>query len=396
MLIKTISVDVAANTWLRPTTVPHQFAGASDRQPIDLASAFLMLGTLTTPDLLSPASPARFWAWLRYFLAPAPTNDLRITMDFAGLDPHQKGILSDDFGVAVSTQWLYDRFGGFADIVDGRRFILQFSHLLPTSTKPRNAKVGPTKAPDFVIKDNSGKWHVLECKGTQSGRGWRNQFLRNALSQKQVIQIVGSMRGERLAAGLAISNEDDKHPTEMRIVDPDGDPLITIGDQQSDEIDLAAHRIAIARAFGTVGLNEMAIELSLPSDTGGAGDFLRPAETSRLRVRRSDRLGRARQQIQNRSLQRFAFRKAKYEGRTVEVDDFQLDGQTPIKKITVRQGVNRDLIEEIGAVAATAPSDLLNERLQAYTANARIVITSRGPRTTLSYGDILFATLDLT
>jgi hypothetical protein len=63
-----------------------------------------MRGTLTMPDLLSPASPARFWAWLRYYLAPTIASDLRITLDFAGLDPHQKGILSDDFGVALSTQ----------------------------------------------------------------------------------------------------------------------------------------------------------------------------------------------------------------------------------------------------------------------------------------------------
>ena len=206
---------------------------------LDLGSALLMLGTLTMPDLLSPASPARFWAWLRYFLAPAPTDDLRLRMVFAGLDPHLKGILSDDFGVALSTQWLFDRFGGFTDIVDGRRFMVQFDYLLPKRTKPAAAKVGPTKAPDFVIKDIAGKWHVLECKGTQSGRAKRDEYLDNALSQKSMIQITGRLRGERLAAGLAIANERSKEQTQMRIVDPDGDdPLLQLDDQQSDEIDL--------------------------------------------------------------------------------------------------------------------------------------------------------------
>lgn len=198
---KTIAVDVATGTWPRLASVPPEFAGGSGTKDVDLASAFLMLGTLTMPDLLSPASPARFWAWLRYFLAPAETPDLRITMDFAGLDPHQKGILSDDFGVAISTQWLFDRFGGFSDIVDGRRFMLQFAHLLPPRTRPTKAKVGPSKAPDFVIQDLRGRWHVLECKGTQSGRTHRNDFLDNALAQKRVIQITGRLRGERLAAG---------------------------------------------------------------------------------------------------------------------------------------------------------------------------------------------------
>ena len=91
---KNIEVDVAASSWPRAALVPPEFASASGTQEIDLGSAFLMLGTLTMPGILSPASPARFWAWLRYFLAPARTGDLRITMDFADLDPHQKGILS--------------------------------------------------------------------------------------------------------------------------------------------------------------------------------------------------------------------------------------------------------------------------------------------------------------
>jgi hypothetical protein len=164
MIQKTVDVEVDASTWPSGVSVPASLSASGATPTIDLGSAFLMLGTLTMPDLLSPASPARFWAWLRYYLAPTPASDLRITMDFAGLDPHQKSILSDDFGVALSTQWLFDRLGGFREIVDGRRFMVQFAHLLPPKTKPTTAKVGPGKAPDFVIKDMSGRWHVLECR----------------------------------------------------------------------------------------------------------------------------------------------------------------------------------------------------------------------------------------
>jgi hypothetical protein len=392
---KTISIDVDASTWPRATMVPSEFIGASGTQEIDLASAFLMLGTLTMPDILSPASPARFWAWLRYFMAPARTDDLRITMDFADLDPHQKSILSDDFGVALSTQWLFDRFGGFAEIVDGRRFMLRFAHLLPKKTKPATAKVGPTKAPDFVIKDLHGRWHVLECKGTQSGRTHRNTFLRDALAQKRVIQIGGRLRGERLAAGLSLSNERTSSSTALRVVDPDGKPLIEIGESQSDEIDMAAHRIAVARALGAVGLGEMAVELSLPADVGAAGQFLRPSEISRLRSERASRHRRAQQQIRDRTLESLVFRGVKYEGRTVQVDDLQFDGSTPIKKMSVKQGVNRDLIEEIAGSEASGSEDSLNARLHAFTANVGVKIKTRGSRTTLTYGDLLFATLDL-
>jgi hypothetical protein len=188
-------------------------------------------------------------------------------MDFADLDPHQKSILSDDFGVAIATQWLFDRFGGFTKIVDGRRFMWQFSHLLRVRQNQSKAKVGPSKAPDFVLRDRSGKWHVMECKGTQSGRGWRNKFLMDALSQKQMLQVVGTIRGERLATGLAISNEEDRARTELRVIDPENDePLLTLSDSDSAQIDQSADRITLARALGIVGLSEAAIEIALPAD----------------------------------------------------------------------------------------------------------------------------------
>jgi hypothetical protein len=113
MFSKTILVNVDSTTWPSAGSVPRELRTPSGHATIDLASALLMLGTLTMPNVFSPASPGRFWAWLRYFLAPAASDDLRVTMDFSDLDPHQKGILSDDFGVAISTQWLFDRLGGF-------------------------------------------------------------------------------------------------------------------------------------------------------------------------------------------------------------------------------------------------------------------------------------------
>jgi hypothetical protein len=133
MLKKTLGLEIDHNTWAANCPPSKSFVNASTHCQIDMQAAFLMLGTLTMPNLMSPASPARFWAWLRYFLAVSQRDDFRVTMDFADLDPHQKGILSDDFGddfgVALSTQWMYDTLGGFAEIVDGRRFLLQFKGL---------------------------------------------------------------------------------------------------------------------------------------------------------------------------------------------------------------------------------------------------------------------------
>jgi hypothetical protein len=394
-MIRTLDIDVDHTTWPRGLTIPLAFSRAPHVHQINLASAFLMLGTLTMPDLLSPASPARLWAWLRYFLAPAPTPDLRITMDFAGLDPHQKGILSDDFGVALTTQWMYDRLGGFANIIDGRRFMVQFAHLMPPKTKPKTAKVGPGKAPDFVIQDLRGKWHVLECKGTQSGPAARDTFLRNAFAQKNTIQIVGALRGERLAAGVALSNEQEKRPSDMRVIDPESDPLITLGDDEAEEMNVAAHRIAVARALGMVGLGEMAIELSLPTERGAADQFLRPGEKRRLRSERVERRARAQRQMNDRTPQIVKFRKQDYESRSIHIADLQREGRSAIREIRVLQGVNRELVREIESLGGSTSDEVIDSRLQNYTNDARVKIETRGSRVTLTYGDVLFATLVL-
>lgn len=49
---------------------------------------------------------------------------MRLTSAYAGLDAHQKTILSDDFGMGVPMLWLEDRLS-LEEIVDGRYF-LQF------------------------------------------------------------------------------------------------------------------------------------------------------------------------------------------------------------------------------------------------------------------------------
>ncbi len=354
-----------------------------------------MLGTLTMPNLISPASPARFWAWLRYAIAIAKTQDLRVTMDFADLDPHQKGILSDDFGVSISTQWLYQRFGGFNDIVDGRRFMLQFSHLLKRKQKVANAKVGPGKAPDFVIQDSLGRWHVLECKGTQSGRGSRNLFLKRALQQKNVIRITGGLRGERLASGLSISNEGDRPRTQLRVVDPEDKPDVEIelGEDQAREIQSAAHRIAVARALGVVGLNESAMEVWLPEEIVQADDFLRPSEISRLRESKRQRSERASQQAKERDLEQFQRDTRRYQGRSfmVRLPEFGIDSD--IREIEVRVGVSRELLERV----ENPPDDVdkLGESAEHFASNARVNLESSDNRAVLKYGELLYAELKI-
>jgi hypothetical protein len=394
LLARELDVDVDSSTWPKGGAPPKAFKPSVGPEQVDMKAALLMLGTLTMPSLLSPASPARFWAWLRYTIAISSDADLKITSDFADLDPHQKGILSDDLGVAVSTQWLYQRLGGVKDIVDGRRFMLQFSHLMRRK-KIAKAKVGPGKAPDFVVQDLQGLWHVLECKGTQSGRGWRNQFLKRALQQKGVIRLKGSVRGERLAAGLSISNERERTRSQLRVIDPTDSPdaHIELGEDQRSEIESAAHRIAVARALGVVGLNEAAMAIWLPDEVHDADEFLLDGEITRLRQSRATRQESAGRQSRDSTLERFQRHSQRFEGRSTEVDLPQIGIESNIRHISVRIGVNEDLIRQVQGA-----SDVANiaEQTESYAAGARVSLESGEDRAVLRYGDLLYAEMKLT
>jgi hypothetical protein len=94
MLKKKVDVRVDANTFSN-RVVPLGLQGPPTVD-IDISAALLMLGSITVPGGLTRASPARYWAWIRYFSAISAAPDLRIIGPFVDLDLHQKTILSDD------------------------------------------------------------------------------------------------------------------------------------------------------------------------------------------------------------------------------------------------------------------------------------------------------------
>jgi hypothetical protein len=256
------------------------------------------------------------------------------------------------------------------------------------------AKVGQGKAPDFVIRDRFGKWHVLECKGTQSGRGWRNKFLKDAIAQKHVINVLGSIRGERLAAGLSICNEQDKQETHLKIIDPDGDPLLTFESDQGEEMRSKARRISIARGLGIIGLNDVAQELIIPPETDFAGSFLSPNEIRQSRTSRKERSKKAKSQIQERDLTKFQHAHKKYEGRRGSFEFPELGRTALFNTISISQGVNREFLNEISFTEKEFDSGI-EDILNSHAGDASVEILSEGSRTILTYGDILYAELRL-
>ena len=287
---------------------------------------------------------------------------------------------------------MLDRLGLFTHIVDGRRFANQFTRLLRKKHKSK-AKVGTSKAPDFIMRDITGKWHVLECKGTQAYRAYQRRALKTAVAQKHAIQLLGSIRGEQLASSLYVAHEKDKSPSHMKIIDPEEDePLIRLREQNAGEMEANANRLVVAQAFGSIGLNEIAVEMSLPPDVDLDSELLLPSELARLRFSRDERVARATEQARARNLDIFTHHHRRYEGRVVILDLPPAGAQFPYRKVRIRQGVTPDLIEEISSTGSL--DQRVDDRVRPYTAPARLVFDAAQDHMALTYGDILYSEVE--
>jgi len=221
--------------------------------------------------------------------------------------------------------------------------------------------------------------------------------LKTALAQKNIIQINGAIRGERLAAGLCIANDDDDYRSELRIVDPDDDdaePLLTLDESLADDMDRSAQRISVARALGLIGLNDAAAELALPANAENAVEFLRPSQVLRTRASVRDRADRATDTIKRRELAAMEHNHRRYEGRRAQFGFEELGRDAGFRQISVRQGVSHDFLQELESAEPMFEAKF-DDRILARTEKAIITFESDGDRTILKYGDILFAELIL-
>ena len=102
-LNKRVGVEVMANSWQAPATPPPTLINAAQATPttINVLCALAFTALWTRPPVRYGFSLSDCWAWLRYFPAIATTQDLRLCDAWTTLDPHQKTVLSGDFGVTT-------------------------------------------------------------------------------------------------------------------------------------------------------------------------------------------------------------------------------------------------------------------------------------------------------
>ena len=236
-----LKVSIDKSTWpgtgIQPS-FPATFHDGLSTYALNIPAMLLMIGYLTTPTSSTGVSLSEFWAWVRYLASIGRQSDLSLTQSFGELDAHQKTILSDDFGMGVPILWLCEKLS-FVQIVDGRYFMQRIASSLG-ATQARTAKRGPNKTPDFVAQDVSGMWHVIECKGTQSGSeyslkqlGVKGPPATGGVAQKCSIQFPPGYTGQRLVCGLSI-DVDGGSGSVLKIIDPKGTEPFVLGVAPSD------------------------------------------------------------------------------------------------------------------------------------------------------------------
>lgn len=357
-MIRTLDVTVDKATWPDPPSVPafpSTFQDGTTNLDLNIPHLLLLIGYLTTPSHAFGTSLSEFWAWVRYLHAVSDASSLRLTRDFADLDAHQKTILSDDFGMGVPIYWLCQHLP-LEPPVDGRYFM---DHLAAANGAKGadSPKHGPRKAPDFVARDTSGVWHVIECKGTQTGNAYRKKQLGNpgpppkgAIAQKRTISFPAGYTGQRLACGLVLAVEGGLTTSSLRVIDPPADEGFVV---EEKDLPVAVDTLRRATASRALRLAGFGVVSSAASSLPGAilvTDVLDRAGARRLDRGLETTVRRAREQLMGRDrYQPLVTDHGEYLGREIWLDlatPLRIRGPG-IRRLLLRFGVTVEFLDAI-------------------------------------------------
>lgn len=260
-----LELEIDARTWPR-NRPPRSLNAIVGPQQVDLIAFLLMIGHCTVPAHAARHAINTLWAWVRYFGAFSEDADLRVSDEFSELDPHQKTILSDDFGMGMSLHVLTEALD-LVGFCDGKYFIDRLAPRLPGGVHitATTAKNGARKSPDFVALDARGRWHVIECKGTQSGSSYCRTQMDRGLAQKRAIEFQGTLKGQSLVTGFDIASAASDTASRLVIIDPEPeDPPLEIGPDDRPLIRDCVARGTIARAMMLAGAPNLSRLMAAP------------------------------------------------------------------------------------------------------------------------------------
>jgi hypothetical protein len=399
-----LRVVIDKATWpgphIRPL-FPKSFPSGPSSCDLNIPAMLMMIGYLTTPTSSTGVSLSEFWAWVRYLAAISDDKNLSLTRSFSELDAHQKTILSDDFGMGVPMLWLCGKLP-LEQIVDGRYFMQKIAGSVG-ATQRRTAKRGPNKTPDFVARDTAGRWHVIECKGTQSGSEFSAKQLgvkgpppTGGVAQKCSIKFPPGHTGQRLVCGLSIDVEGGTGSI-LKIVDPEPeDPFEVYSNQIAYAVD-AMDRGVMSKALRMAGFEITAEAVASPfgrrPDT--RRETSRKAENARKEIV-ADRDKRSQRELRDEQEHTKLFG-GKFRGReiAIELPRGIIVGEGLVKKVIIRQGVNLDALEELeGRPIVDDP--LYIEDASWTGLIGRTVVESGGQIATMRVGEVFRSEIILT
>ncbi|WP_147470123.1 hypothetical protein [Corallococcus sp. AB049A] len=262
-----INVDVGS--WGRKPIPPKIMALHNQRYSIDMREVLALVALLTAPPIALGFELDNSWACARYLPALDKGPFLRLRPEWTELDPHQKTVLSDDFGMGLTTLLLFEALDTiyFANT----QYLVKTLNTPAFSLKP-SQKSGQRKSPDFVAVDTTGRAHIIECKGTQTP-STLYKLLNNGIPQKQNMRVGPPYTlGQSIVAGVYIPQHGGGKPL-CRIIDPEiklaegernqgnGGNNLAVAVARAN-VASALHLLGLRREGNAVALNEPEVERS--------------------------------------------------------------------------------------------------------------------------------------
>ncbi|REJ21513.1 MAG: hypothetical protein C6W54_17720 [Bacillaceae bacterium] len=258
MIRKKINIDVVSTTWtMNGKSPPISLAKLSGKKDINILLVMIHIAIRTRPPLSYGFTLGDIWAWLRYFPAISTTTELRLKPEWEEIDSHQKTILSDDWGVGFSSCVLTEALN-LIEIIPTNYLV---SHSPYFSLGSAGGKTGPRKSPDFIGVDRSGRFHIFECKGTQSSiDSMRRQFETGRI-QKNNVNDPCSLIDQRLVVGLFVPQYRNPEEALLRIEDPEFE--IDLGHIENEDLIKTILIGNLATYFHLLGFPKIANAIAL-------------------------------------------------------------------------------------------------------------------------------------
>ncbi len=177
---------------------------------ITASELLLFMGRISTPRIENLVDLCSTWARIRYIWAffPYPNpSELRLSEEALNIDFHQKGLMSDEIGVGMAALISERCFGGTnpvdVDVAVRSQMIPGLDYQYSTS-------------PDYLFDRKGGRYLVVECKGTRSGRAVSYKQLKRGTEQLPSLVFPSIEQPLSLVIGTSLSDSG----TEVFIIDP--------------------------------------------------------------------------------------------------------------------------------------------------------------------------------